>query len=221
MSRPRPSNLDEATEWFRRRVPMTKAAWLALDAKAKEFGFFAADIGQLALVMDLQKAVEKAVRKGTTLAEFKRDVAKRLEQEWGAAVPNPGARLETIFRTNVQKAYNAGRWKQYREPAVARARPYLMVVPVLDARTTVVCKALAGHCRPASDPWWRTHWPPYHYNCRTTVRALSATEAGEAGISRRKPSEEPMEGFGGVEDDFALDTTGVPSRFAQALKGRK
>lgn len=71
----------------------------------------------------------------------------------------------TIFRTNVQSAYNAGAYQQRNDPAVRKRRPFWQFRAIQDARTSDLCRPLDGIVRPADDPWWKTHTPPLHHQC--------------------------------------------------------
>jgi SPP1 gp7 family putative phage head morphogenesis protein len=82
-------------------------------------------------------------------------------------------RIETIFRTNLQSAYQAGRYRQLTEPAVMAALPYWRYVAVLDGSTRPEHAALHGKIYPANHPFWKTWYPPNGFNCRCTVVAVS------------------------------------------------
>jgi len=46
---------------------------------------------------------------------------------------------------------------------------YLEYVAVLDSKTSPICKHLDGIIRKKTDPFWMTHAPLNHYNCRCTL----------------------------------------------------
>jgi SPP1 gp7 family putative phage head morphogenesis protein len=46
------------------------------------------------------------------------------------------------------------------------ANDYLEYSAVLDSKTSIVCKPLDGIVRHKNDPFWITHSPLNHYNCR-------------------------------------------------------
>ena len=89
-------------------------------------------------------------------------------------------RLETIFRTNVQTAYMAGRYAQMM--AVAEDRPIWRYVAVMDRRTRPAHRALNGIARRFDDPFWSTFYPPNGFGCRCTVQTLSTDEADNRGV---------------------------------------
>lgn len=73
------------------------------------------------------------------------------------------AHLETIFRTNIQTWYAAGRAEQ-----IQRNKdifPYLRYSAILDARVRPTHAALDGLILPVDHPFWRTYTPPWAFNC--------------------------------------------------------
>jgi SPP1 gp7 family putative phage head morphogenesis protein len=99
------------------------------------------------------------------------------------------ARLETIFRTNMQSAYAAGQWQEIQSQA--EVAPFLMYDAVDDLRTRPLHAAWDRTVLPVTSPWWRSHYPPNGWNCRCGVIQLTADEL--AGLNM-KPAAEPPEG---------------------------
>jgi hypothetical protein len=148
---------------------MTRQQWEALSEQARVHGFFASGIVQAGLLKDLHRAIERASEKGTTLEQFKAEVGPKLIKEWAGTVTNPSARMENIFRTNLQRAYAHGRRRQQLEPVVLKVRPYWTLVPVLDKRTSEICQDIARRnvVLPATHVFWKTHVPPLHFQAIT------------------------------------------------------
>lgn len=197
-----PSNTDQAIAWLRARVPLTADEWQELTDAAKQEAFTVAGVAQLDLVADVLASLADAVEKGQSLAGWKKAIADRLEAAWDGTVDNPAWRLETIFRTNVQRAYSAGR---YHEQQKSKAdRPFLMFSAVLDKRTTPHCKAADGTVLPIDSPWWHEHTPPCHFNCRSVTISLTASQAARYGVTAKPSALEADDGFGappGADDD--------------------
>jgi hypothetical protein len=99
---PSPLKPVEAIAWHETRVPMTKQALSLLKASAQKRAFTVAGVANADLIAGVQEALAGALVNGTTLEDFKAAVGAKLEAEWMGTVKNPAARLETIFRTNVQ-----------------------------------------------------------------------------------------------------------------------
>lgn len=220
-----PDRFEEAIAWFQRRFPVTEAVLAALGEYAGERAWTVAGIAQLDVVLDVFRSIEQAIANGTPLDEWKQEMGEKLFAAWGK---RDSARVETIFLTNVQKAYNAGRWRQVKDPLVVKARPFLGYDAILDGRTSPVCKRCDGTLLPADDPWWESHVPPLHHRCRSTIRSFTKREADRRGGVKR-PGEDtedsqPDEGFGAaptVEPDWEPDLDKYPAELRKAFQGKR
>ncbi len=192
-----PAEFEEAVASFRRRVPMTRAEWDALLVAARERAFMVSNVAQVDVIQQVFTAIESALANGDTLVDFKRTVGPALEQAWSGTVAAPAARLETIFRTNVQTAYAAGHAQQRDNPVIKRRRPFSQYRAINDARTSDICRPLDGTVRPADDPWWGDNSPPRHFNCRCRIVPLTKEQAEAAGVTASLDGLPPaQEGFG-------------------------
>lgn len=71
--------------------------------------------------------MEEALKNGETLETFKARIAEAIRtQGWH------DYRVENIFRTNMQTAYAAGRYKKMQ--AVKKSRPYWQYMAIMDRR---------------------------------------------------------------------------------------
>ena len=107
-----PLRFEEAEDWFRERVPLTREDWDALDLRARQRAFTVSHLAHLDLVARVQRSLEEALIAGETFESWKLRIGPQLERAWGTQVRNPAWRLETIFRNNVQHAYSAGRYEE-------------------------------------------------------------------------------------------------------------
>jgi SPP1 gp7 family putative phage head morphogenesis protein len=188
-----PLEFEEAVRWLRQRVPILDDEFYALDAQAKRKAFTVSGVAQLDLVNDIMRDLENAVSHGVPLNEFKAAVQQKLMAAWGGTVKRPGHRIETIYRTNTQLAYGAGRYAQLTNPDALKVRPVWVYDAVLDSRTTETCRERHGITKLASDEWWNTNYPPLHHRCRSGVRAI---RSGGAELTENIPDSDPNEGFG-------------------------
>ncbi len=209
----KPRAYQEALEWFRAKVPMTDAQYQALSASRRRKAFTVAGVAQLDLVHEVWTAIDAALEKGTTLDEFKRSIGDKLAREWGG---KNGSRVETIFRTNMQSAYGAGRYAQMTDPDVLETRPYWMYDSILDGRTSGLCKNLNGTIKRHNDPWWDKRIPPLHHRCRSGIRTLTEEQAQARGITSNPPDLEPSEGFGYRPN--LIEWTPKLSKYAEPLR---
>lgn len=191
------ADFPEAVEWFRERVPLRKASWEKLTAEAKQRAFTVANVAQLDLIYDVHAALERALANGEDFEQFKTRIGEKLIAAWAGSVAAPARRLESIFRTNVQQAYAAGRYVQATDPVVLEDRPIWMFDAVSDKDTTPVCRESDGTILPAKHPWWRTHLAPLHIKCRSGFITLTIEQAKAlGGITKKPTSAEPSGGFG-------------------------
>lgn len=124
-----------------------------------------ASLDQLQAVLD---SLEEAMKQGKTFHEWKKDVRV---QDLGL----PKHRLDNIFRTNIQAAYNRGHWEKFVENQ--KIRPYLMYDAINDSRVRPSHLAMDGIIRPVGDSFWATHYPPNGYRCRCRCISLSEKQA--------------------------------------------
>lgn len=181
--------------------------YYALEARARGRAFTVSGVTELDLVTDVWRAIESAIEKGETLDDFKARIGEDLEQAWGGDIPG---RLETIFRTNVQSAYAAGRYYQNNRPEVRATHPYSRFTAVLDGRTSDICEALDGTVLPSDDDFWLNHQPPLHFNCRSDVSAITVEEAKELGVDELPPDTQADDGFGFPIADWKPDLSSRP-----------
>lgn len=200
---PQPLPFKEALDFFRgRRLAVSARSWRDVWASEHVHAFTVARVTALDVIEDIRSAVDRAIEEGTSLERFKSDLSDTLERKGWLARTAADAeraiapwRLDTIYRTNIQAAYQAGRYRQMVE--AASLRPYWMYDSVGDGRTRPLHGSQNGKIYPFDHPFWETWYPPNGFRCRCTVRALS-----ERALKRRRlqPSLEttrlkPDEGF--------------------------
>lgn len=148
-----------------------------------------AGLGSLDQIKFVIDKVNEALKGGQTFKEFQDAV-----RAGGVGVDLPKARLDNIFRTNMQVAYARGRWEQ--QERVSDSRPYLMYSAIDDSRVRPTHLAWSGTILPRSNPFWATHYPPNGYRCRCSVISLTKGQAEKRGISKVTPPADPDDGWG-------------------------
>lgn len=109
------------------------------------------------------------------------------------------AHAETVYRNALQTQYSVGRWEQAQQ--AKKTHPYLRYVTINDSRTSECCRALSGIIRPIDSPFWATHTPPNHHNCRSIVVSLTEKEAQKrspemVGLNQpESPQMQPQKGW--------------------------
>lgn len=157
--------------------------------EANVHAFTVAKATSLELLRTIRTEVAKSIGPGQTLEQFKKTLRPRLQEMgwWGKqealdidtgeiSLVQLGSdrRLRTIYQTNVQTAYMAGRYKRYVANAVAR--PYWRYVAIMDGRTRPAHAALNGKVWRWDDPIWQVIWPPNGWGCRCRIVALTEEE---------------------------------------------
>jgi SPP1 gp7 family putative phage head morphogenesis protein len=193
-----PIPFEEAVDFLRSKVPVTKAEWLALEPKLRFRAFTVAALTQADYIDTVKNLLADAVERGEGAAETWETVKRirTLVNDGNAFDLKPGY-WETVYRTNTQTAYNAGKRLQF-----DKAPPdSLRMLVVEDDRTTDICRPLDGLTLPYDDPFWDTHWPPLHFNCRSTVRgiykAMGIPDTAPEKAAGTADGFKPAKGFGG------------------------
>lgn len=166
--------------------------WQEMLDQAHDQAFTVAKAMRLDLLSDIRGALETALQEGQTLKQFIAALQPTLESQgwWGkqVIVDSDGVgelvqlgsprRLKTIYQTNLQSAYMAGRKAEMEQ--TTETHPYWMYVAILDGKTRPSHRALHGQVFRHDDPIWSAIYPPNGFNCRCRVVALS-----EAAVRRR------------------------------------
>lgn len=211
----------EAVDWFRARVPMTERTFGKLSNRAQKKGFTVAGVTDLNVVKAVWKAIDAAIEKGETFENFQKRVGPRLSRAWHGMEGNPIARMETVFRNNVQAAYNAGRVRQLKDPDMLEALPFWRFVAILDSRTSTICRPLSDTVLQANAAWFRTRVPPLHHRCRSTIVGISRRAADRIGLTKKAPRQRGTGGFGLIEEDYSPDLKAAPAPLVKVYRRKQ
>jgi len=186
----------EAIEWMMSRASVSKDDFYNnIDPKARYRAFTVSKLTSLDAIERTKELLNKTLEEGETMKEwYDRLKSDEILSKIGFHENNPFY-LETVFRTNTISAYNAGRWEEIQMNKENIA--FLEYVAIDDSRTTEICSALDGVRLPPDDPFWKTHYPPNHFNCRSQVIEVS-------------PDEVEVFGYKETEKDKIDEINGVP-----------
>jgi len=164
-------SFDEAAKYMKTRIPMTKKEWSELEPKLRFRAFTVAALSTPDAIEKAKGMVSSAIEEGKSKAEFWKDT--RAFEAAGLSNAAPFY-WENVYRTNIQTAYNTGRAAEY----MRESPEYLEFVGIDDGRQSEICYALTHPAivLPATHPFWKTHWPPLHFRCRSTTRGLYPEE---------------------------------------------
>lgn len=192
-----------AVQFFQAKGLKPTFAWQDMLAQEHQKAFTVAKMLDLDLLADVQRALDKAIAEGQTFGAFRQQLQPLLEEKgwWGKQPitdPKTGvtsiarlgtpARLQTIYRTNIQASYAVGHW--HKVQVNQAAAPLLMYDAVDDHRTRPEHARLDGLLLPVSHPFWKTHAPPNGWNCRCGVIQMTQREARDL-LGKSEPDEAP------------------------------
>jgi|GEM_PF-190175 len=183
---PEPLPPEEAIKYFSGKIPLRADEFYALLDQARQAAFTVSGITRKRVLEVLQEELSRSLSEGLTLDTFRKNAADQL-------VGFSDFRIETIFRTNLQTAYNAGRWEQLKSPEVAEAFPAYKYVTAGDSAVRDEHAAMDGKVFAADDPVWDTWWPPNGFNCRCQVVPVHRSQSYQ--VSQWRPTARPEEGF--------------------------
>lgn len=185
---------EQAMEYLASRGMSIAGDWRAAADAARAGAFSVAGVLNGQVLDDIHQALQRALGRGETYQDFLRNLRPRLQAagwlgrwpadtETGEVLPGKGltpSHLVTVFQTNLQSAYMAGRYKGMVENA--DQRPFWQYVAILDSRTRPRHRALHGRVFRWDDPIWKVIYPPNGYRCRCRVRALSQEDMDKEGL---------------------------------------
>ncbi|WP_130472761.1 phage minor head protein, partial [Candidatus Magnetaquicoccus inordinatus] len=174
---------EKAIEYFRSKGYQITWDWTEVWRELHAKAFTVAKAGSLDILQTIRQHLDQALAEGKSEKWFIDTLTPILQEKgwWGRqTLINPAGeeqsvqlgsawRLHTIYQTNIQAAYMAGRYREQLENS--DHRPYWMYVAVIDGRTRPAHAALDGSVFRFDDPIWATIYPPNGWNCRCSVRA--------------------------------------------------
>lgn len=188
---------EKAVEYLASKGLKITNSWRDMLRDAHNKAFTVAGIAKLDILQDIKDKLLSAMNEGISITDF----ANSLEDVL------PKYRLNTIYRTNLQSAYMAGRRESMLR--ATNTHPYWMYVAVMDKDTRPSHALLNGKVYPADDEFWDYYFPPIDYNCRCRVRPLTPSEVERKGLDVSESSEiKVKDGTATMEVDGVKISTG-------------
>lgn len=186
---------EEAIAYLDRKGMRLSWDWHETLDAANARSFTAAKAARVNILQALKKELVGTLKNGGTEKQFIDNLTPALQRLgwWGkqiivdsqgnAEVTQMGSprRLKTIFRTNLQSAYMAGRYKLMMESA--GTHPYWKYIAILDGRTRAAHRALNGRVFKIEDGFTDVGYPPNGYNCRCRAVSMSESRVKREGIT--------------------------------------
>jgi hypothetical protein len=150
---------------------------------------------QLDLLGDIRAAVDQALKDGTTLGDFRRQLGPKLQARgwWGkqemtdpvtgerkAVQLGSPRRMEVIFDTNLATAYSEGQWERIQRNK--QLFPFLRYVRSSSSHPRQSHLAYADLVLSADDSFWQRHMPIKEYGCKCGVIQLTGRMLEREGL---------------------------------------
>jgi SPP1 gp7 family putative phage head morphogenesis protein len=176
---------EKAIEYLNTKGYRISFRWDDIEAQAHAKAFTVAGAMKLDILETIRGELTAALESGTTFAQFKKELTPRLQKLgwYGKAVEVvneqtgevrttrvDGHRLRTIYTTNLQSAYSAGRYDGFMADDNIK---YLRYNAILDRKTRRTHAEMNGIILPKDHPWWDTNYPPNGWRCRCSVSGVT------------------------------------------------
>lgn len=174
----------EAVKFIKGKKTLLKEEYEALEDECRARAFTVSGYTKLEIIQKFKELLTLACEDGKTKEEFMKEMNSFLkdngyteEKKW---------RLENIFRTNVQTAFQVGHYKSMTEDKTMQLRPYWQYVTAEDGHVRDTHAAMNRKVFRADDPIWDVWYPPNGFGCRCTVISLSKKQLETRGLSVEK-----------------------------------
>ncbi len=185
------SAYDEAVRLLTDRLLVSESDLNALTTRYA--GIAQSVTGELGSV--LEREVQAAIADSVAQGLGARDGALAISRAFDAAgvTPDNPYLFETLYRTQLQTAYSAGRWQANEDPAIQEILWGYEYVAVMDDRTTDLCSELDGQRHAKDDGFWSRFTPPNHHNCRSQIIEIFVDD--RLAVPTAIPLVQPADGF--------------------------
>ncbi len=124
----------------------------------------------------MQRLITQALRAGIPEGEAGRRISASVDTIRKMTEPWADSYSRMVFRTNLNAAVTAGRFRQLRDPDVKEVIPALRFDAVGDADTRANHGAADGVILRVDNPAWQSIAPPLGYSCRCQVSLVSVAQ---------------------------------------------
>lgn len=186
-------NFEYAMNLLKDRVAVTSYYYEDLPKELRKLSFYVSGLEKLREVELIKTSLANAIDNGYSFQQWKDSIDQDAFQNLAQA------RLETVYRNNVNTVYNQS--LRY-NAGTSDVTPYLQYSAIIDSETRPSHARLDGTIKRADSNFWDRYTPPIGHNCRCGIISLSIEDAKEAGISTRGVDSfpEPDKGFGDKDD---------------------
>ncbi len=179
---------DAGADYLRGLTPVTRDTFDGLSQQYRQDAFTVAGTSDVRLIQKIRDQLAEVLSQGGSKEDFDAAVNK-ITSDAGVEAINAFT-LDTVFTTNMQKAYSLGRYEQQMSPATMAALPYGQYLTAGDDRVRPEHAVLDGFIAKLEDRVWAKIYPPNGFNCRCIRVLLLPSEipdgydADSSGMSR-------------------------------------
>lgn len=163
--------------------------------RAVDNGSFAA-LG--AATQHVAEVVRDKIVSGMSEGKSRDEIAQEITGDTGWS----DAYAQTVYRTNVTRAYSDGVKAMASKPELSGAIVGYQFSATMDSDTRPNHAAANGFTALSHDPAWHTLEPPLGFNCRCRLLALTRQEAQRRGIDLSEVSRVPIPEGAGPDEGF-------------------
>lgn len=165
------------------RGVLTRPVFDSVSKQVAQRSFTVAHIDSETELQGIQHKLAESLAKSTDMRAFQEDMTGYIDSH-AMTIPH----VQTVFRTNIAKAYGEGREHIMSHPLVGSQFPYAAYHAIDDSRVRddhleLMKLGLDGtNIYRADDPMWSKYSPPWHYNCRCSKSYLTIRQAARKGV---------------------------------------
>lgn len=173
---------EKALEHWSAKITISPETFYALLSEIRGSAFTVSGLMTLDMVSSVYDSIQEAIAEGRTMEQWKAGLDEEFAKK-GWAKDQPW-RVENVFRTNIQSAYAAGRYRKMSQQI--ETFPYWMYSAVRDSRTRIVHLLQHGKTYPADHEYWTVWYPLNGFMCRCGVISLSRMKVKKLGLKIEK-----------------------------------
>ena len=162
----------EAINFFKKKTAIPIEEYNDLEQSAYYQSFVVAGANSQDIVIDFYEAVTKAIELGYSKQWFEEQFDEIVKKYGWSYNGNAGWRADVIMDTNVNSAYNTGKYMQDTEPILLEAYPYWQYKTMGDLLVRPEHAKWNNYITKYDNPIWKTIYPPNGYSCRCKVKTL-------------------------------------------------
>jgi SPP1 gp7 family putative phage head morphogenesis protein len=167
-----------AQAFWRDKVQVEPEVFKAIADEAKGRAFAVSGIAKGDELNTVFQALQRAIDNGTTFEDFQDECVETFARRgWNGKNP---WRVANIFSTNIQTAYNVGRYDQLQQEK--DILPYWMYDAINDGVVRPTHRDMDGRVYPVDHPIWNSWYPPNGYGCRCSVSGLTREQVTSRGL---------------------------------------